>query len=40
MKGPDENNVVWIGQRYGSRLEAEAVAAVIEERLKSSRAEA
>jgi hypothetical protein len=36
VKGPDENNVVWIGQRYASRFEADAVAAVIDDRLKSS----
>lgn len=36
MKGPDDDNVVWIGQRYPSRLEAETVAAAIEERLKPS----
>lgn len=35
MKGPDDDNVVWIGQRYTTRLEAEAVAAAIEDRLKA-----
>ena len=30
MKGPDEDNIVWIGHRYGSRLEAETVASTIE----------
>ena len=36
MKGPDDNNVVWVGHRYGTRLEAEAIAATIESRLKES----
>jgi hypothetical protein len=36
VKGPDENNVVWIGQRYASQFEADSVAAVIADRLKSS----
>lgn len=36
MKGPDEDNVVWVGHRYASRLEAETVAATIGERLKQS----
>jgi len=26
VKGPDEANTVWIGRRYGARLEAEAAA--------------
>jgi len=26
VKGPDEANIVWIGRRYGARLEAEAAA--------------
>ncbi|HEX4295121.1 MAG TPA: hypothetical protein VHZ29_13390 [Rhizomicrobium sp.] len=38
MKGPDEDNIVWIGHKYGSRLEAETVAATIESRLKSDAA--
>ena len=38
MKGPDDDNVVWIGHRYGTRLEAETVAATIESRLKESSA--
>jgi hypothetical protein len=38
FKGPDEDNVVWIGHRYGSRLEAEAVAAALESRLNESKA--
>ena len=36
VKGPDENNVVWIGHRYGTQYEAEAVATVFAERLKES----
>ena len=36
MKGPDDDNTVWIGHRYGTRLEAESVAATIENRLKES----
>lgn len=36
MKGPDDDNVVWVGHRYGTRLEAETIAATIESRLKES----
>jgi hypothetical protein len=36
MKGPDDDNIVWIGHRYGTRLEAETIAATIEDRLKES----
>ncbi len=36
FKGPDENNVVWIGHRYANLLEAEAVAEAFAERLKES----
>jgi hypothetical protein len=36
VTGPDENNIVWIGHRYGTQLEAEAVAATMAERLKES----
>lgn len=35
-KGPDGDNIVWIGHRYATRLEAQAVAAAIGERLKES----
>jgi hypothetical protein len=35
LKGPDDDNVVWIGQRYTSQLEAQAVAEAIAERLKA-----
>jgi len=38
FKGPDENNIVWIGHRYGSKFEADAVAATLENRLKESTA--
>lgn len=38
MKGPDDDNIVWIGHRYGTRLEAETVASNIETRLKESSA--
>ena len=38
LKGPDEDNVVWIGHLYGSRLEAEAISEAIAERLKQSAA--
>jgi hypothetical protein len=36
LKGPDENNVVWVGHRYGTKLEAEAISAALSERLKES----
>ena len=36
MKGPDDDNIVWIGHRYGSRMEAETVASTIESRLKEN----
>jgi hypothetical protein len=36
IKGPDEDNIVWIGHRYGTPFEAEAVASVLGERLKES----
>ena len=36
LRGPDEDNIVWIGHRYGTRFEAEAVASVFAERLKES----
>jgi hypothetical protein len=36
FRGVDEENVVWIGRRYGTRLEAEAVAQAIAERMKES----
>jgi hypothetical protein len=38
MKGPDENNVVWIGHRYGTKLEADTVAQLLESRLKDDAA--
>ena len=36
FKGPDEDNVVWVGHRYGSKMEAEVVASTIESRLRES----
>lgn len=36
LKGPDDDNIVWIGHRYGTRMEAETVATTIESRLKES----
>jgi hypothetical protein len=38
FKGPDENNIVWVGHRYANALEAEAVAEAFAERLKKSAA--
>lgn len=32
-KGPDEDNIVWIGRRFGTAHEAEAIAAMLAERL-------
>jgi len=39
LKGVDQDNIVWIGRRYGTTLEAEVVAAAIAERLKESEAD-
>ena len=36
VKGPDDDNIVWIGRRYGTKAEAEIVAEVLAERLKES----
>jgi hypothetical protein len=36
LKGPGDDNIVWIGHRYGSKLEAESVAAAFESRMKES----
>ena len=36
IKGPDEDNVIWIGRKYGSTIEAETVAAALESRLRES----
>ncbi|HWD26534.1 MAG TPA: hypothetical protein VG387_05175 [Rhizomicrobium sp.] len=36
VKGPDGDNVVWIGQRYTTPLEAQSVADMLENRLKES----
>ena len=38
VEGPDEDNIVWIGRRYATRFEAEAIAETIAERLKESAA--
>jgi hypothetical protein len=38
FKGPDENNFVWIGHRYGSKFEADVIAAAMQERLKEGAA--
>ncbi len=38
VKGPDGDNIVWIGQRYGTELEAQTVAATLENRLKENAA--
>jgi hypothetical protein len=38
LKGPDDDNIVWIGHRYSSNLEAQTVASAIEERLKGDTA--
>jgi CO dehydrogenase/acetyl-CoA synthase beta subunit len=35
VKGPDENNV-WVGHRYNSAIEAEAIAAALNERINAS----
>jgi hypothetical protein len=36
LKGPDEDNIVWVGRRYRNRLEAEAIASALAERLKET----
>ena len=33
VKGPDGDNIVWVGRRYGSSYEAEVVAAAFAERI-------
>lgn len=33
LNGPDDNNTVWIGRRYGSRYEADLVADAFKSRL-------
>jgi hypothetical protein len=38
LKGPDADNIVWIGHRYGTQMEAETVAEAFAERLKESAA--
>jgi hypothetical protein len=36
VKGPDDDNTVWIGYRYGNHVEAASVAAAFQERLAQS----
>lgn len=36
VTGPDETNTVWIGRRYGARLEAEAVVVAFEVRIQDA----
>ena len=36
VKGPDDENIVWIGRRYGSSYEAEVVAAAFAERIAAA----
>jgi hypothetical protein len=36
VKGPDDENVVWIGRRYDSPREAQAVASAMAERLAAN----
>jgi hypothetical protein len=36
IKGPDDDNIIWTGRRYGAKFEAESVVAVLTERLKES----
>jgi hypothetical protein len=36
VKGPDDDNTVWVGHRYGSRTDAEAVAVAFENRLRDA----
>ncbi|MBS0470397.1 MAG: hypothetical protein JSR60_04940 [Proteobacteria bacterium] len=38
LKGPDADNIVWIGHRYANAMEAEMVAIAFAERLKQSAA--
>jgi len=38
LKGPDADNIVWIGHRYATAMEAETVAEAFAERLKESAA--
>ena len=38
LKGPDEDNVVWIGHRYGTKLEAEVIASAFAGRLREDAA--
>jgi hypothetical protein len=38
IKGPDASNTIWIGRRYGTQPEAEAVAAALQSRMQESAA--
>lgn len=38
IKGPDEDNIVWIGHRYATNVEADAIAEAFRTRLKESSA--
>jgi len=33
VKGPDKDDIVWVGRRYGSSYEAEVVASALAERI-------
>ena len=34
INGPDDSNIVWIGRRYDTKLEAQSVVAALESRLR------
>ena len=36
MKGPDEDNIVWVGRKYDSLVEAETVATAIQQKLSQT----
>ena len=36
VKGPDADNIVWVGHRYGTPLEAQSVATTLENRLREN----
>ena len=38
LRGPDDDNVVWVGQHYRTRLEAEAMASALQSRMNVSAA--
>jgi hypothetical protein len=39
VRGPDDENTVWVGQRYGSKFEAESMAVALQSRLEASTAD-